>query len=327
MVAPDADRKGAMAMKLSVIIPVYNSARYLEVALESVLTQSLTDFELIAVDNGSDDDSPQILREVAARDGRVKILTIPKSNAGTARNAGMKLAVGEYVYFMDADDLVLPGAFRLAYDIALQEDADVVVFGADEYDDKTHWKTRMRLRLNEKLQDAYRLCSFSTAPWNKIYRLDYIRRRRISFQEISRTNDLAFVCEALCCTDKIAIVDRSLYLYRINNGSSLQATKMKSPTTFIEALEELKRRLESAGVFERFALSFERLGRNMVETNIYSSGSFAVHRELVRELSSRGYCVRGSSSRLGYQLARVMTSIRYRGFWNFIKHAVGRLCR
>lgn len=90
--------------KVSIIIPVYNAEKYLGKCLESLLSQTLQEMEIICVDDGSSDGSPEILKRFQERDGRVRILTQENQYAGAARNNGMKEAQGEYLLFLDADD-------------------------------------------------------------------------------------------------------------------------------------------------------------------------------------------------------------------------------
>ena len=101
--------------KISVIMPVYNGEKYLNQCLDSVIGQSLQDIEIICVNDGSTDSSPDILRSYAAKDPRVKVFDQPNLNAGAARNLGMKYATGEYYSFLDADDFFDPQMLELAY--------------------------------------------------------------------------------------------------------------------------------------------------------------------------------------------------------------------
>jgi glycosyltransferase involved in cell wall biosynthesis len=93
---------------ISIIVPVYNVEKYLEECLDSILSQSFADFELICVDDGSTDGSPEILRKYADRDDRIKIIAQANRGSGAARNAGMEAARGDYIVFIDSDDFIEP---------------------------------------------------------------------------------------------------------------------------------------------------------------------------------------------------------------------------
>ena len=113
-------------IKISIIVPVYNSEKYLPETAQSILKQSFSDFELILVDDGSKDGSGKICDQLAAKDTRIKV--IHKTNGGicSARNAGLKEAAGEYIAFCDNDDIYLPGLLEDNYALAKKYDADVV---------------------------------------------------------------------------------------------------------------------------------------------------------------------------------------------------------
>ena len=117
--------------KVSVIVPVYNAENFLKDSIERILSQTLTDIEIVFVDDGSTDNSLKILREI--KDERVKVLTQKNINAGAARNRGLELATGEYLSFLDADDLFDKEMLEKAYESAKATDAQIILFGADNY--------------------------------------------------------------------------------------------------------------------------------------------------------------------------------------------------
>ena len=116
-------------MQISVIIPVYNTEAHLNACLDGVLSQNIPNLEVICVDDGSTDRSLEVLREYAARDPRVVVLTQKNSFAGVARNHGLEVARGEYVAFLDSDDQFLPGALEGLYAQAKEHDLDVIKAG------------------------------------------------------------------------------------------------------------------------------------------------------------------------------------------------------
>lgn len=99
---------------ISIVIPVYNAEKYLRACLDSMLAQTYKNWEAICVNDGSSDNSAQILEEYAAKDARFHIINQPNSGVSTARNTGMRQTTGKYIYFMDADDIVSPYLFELA---------------------------------------------------------------------------------------------------------------------------------------------------------------------------------------------------------------------
>ena len=117
--------------KISVIIPIYNVEKYLRRCLDSVVAQTFTDWEAICVNDGSPDNSAQILAEYAERDSRFKGVTKENGGLSDARNAGIAVAKGTYVNFLDSDDLIHPQTFEIAYALIQQEDADIVSWYKD----------------------------------------------------------------------------------------------------------------------------------------------------------------------------------------------------
>ena len=131
-------------VKLSVIIPVYNAEKYISQALDSVLSQSLKDIEVICVDDGSTDKSLEILRQYEGNDTRVKVITQKNQHAGVARNKGIEIATGEYLHFLDADDCVLPYSYEAVYNKALIHNLDFLKFRGVGYDETNGYYVFMR---------------------------------------------------------------------------------------------------------------------------------------------------------------------------------------
>ena len=120
---------------VSIVMPVYNGAAWVRPCLDSILCQTMGDFELIVVDDASTDETPGILADYAARDARITVVTHGcNTHAGTARNDGMERATGTYLLFLDADDLYEPYLLERAVGCAQAGDADMVLFGADEFE-------------------------------------------------------------------------------------------------------------------------------------------------------------------------------------------------
>ena len=120
-----------MQAKVSVIIPVYNTAPYLREALDSICKQTLKELEIIVIDDGSTDESPQIINEYARNDSRIKIFQQPNQGQGVARNLGLSHASGEYTYFMDSDDILQNDALEICYNKCVNNQLDFVLFDAE----------------------------------------------------------------------------------------------------------------------------------------------------------------------------------------------------
>lgn len=124
-------------VKVSVIMLTYNREELVGRAIESVLCQTMKDFEYIIVDNGSSDRSGQIAEEYAVKDNRIKVVHIPKSNIGTGRNVGLDLATGDYITFIDDDDTVEPDMFQTLYELAEQNQSEIAICAVDKTEGDT----------------------------------------------------------------------------------------------------------------------------------------------------------------------------------------------
>lgn len=116
---------------VSIIIPIYNVEKYLRRCLDSVLNQTFTDWEAICVNDGSPDNSMEIIKEYAAKDSRFKIVDKKNGGLSDARNAGMKVATGEYILYLDSDDFIHPQTLEITHFLAKRDDSDIVSFTYD----------------------------------------------------------------------------------------------------------------------------------------------------------------------------------------------------
>ena len=115
--------------KVSIVVPIYNVEKYLRQCLDSIIHQTLKDIEIICVDDGSTDSSPEIIREYMAKDPRVKVITKPNSGYGNSMNRGFDMAEGEYIGIVESDDYADPEMFETLYRIAKENKLDVVKSG------------------------------------------------------------------------------------------------------------------------------------------------------------------------------------------------------
>ena len=251
-------------ISVSVIIPVYNAAKYLRETLDYVCNQTLRDIEIICVDDGSTDDSLGILQEYAARDGRFRILQQKNQYAGVARNNGMAAARGKYMAFWDSDDIFLPEMLEKLYNRAEETRADLVCCDGMEYDED---KKQLRpapwilpglcsagvnpVSFNPLQQAPGDIFSYSgSAPWNKVYKREFVEANRISWLETQSSNDLTFVCHCMALAGRVSLLDEVLVHYRVHS-SSIWHSKSKSPRNMYEAHAELLRRMKSLGLEKR----------------------------------------------------------------------------
>ena len=258
--------KNGKVTKVSVIVPVYNAGEYIGQMLDSVLGQSMQEIEIICVNDGSTDNSGEIIRSFMDRDSRIMLLEQPNINAGAARNQGLLHARGKYVVFWDADDQLHRRALELMCRKMQRTQADICVCGVCEfvqggkmYEADGYLKTEFipdKDPFNKfDLRDT--IFNFgSNMVWNKMFRRKFLVSHQLRFQEIRQANDTAFVMKAMFAADRITYVDRYLAFYRVDNADSL--TMKSSETVFcpyesyLYTLQELEKEPEFALVKKGF---------------------------------------------------------------------------
>lgn len=255
------------APKVSVIIPIYNARVHLGECLDSILCQTLTDIEVLCVDDGSTDGSLDLLNEFAERDSRLTVLRQSNSGAGAARNTGLAMARGEYLSFLDADDFFEPTMLAEAYGQCVEDEADICVYGARYFDAasgefvRAEWLLKTEL-LPDAIPFSYKdvldnvFVFVAPAPWNKMFRREFVVEQGLRFQELKRANDLLFTRLALVKAQRITVVDKTLANYRVGAGANLQAANHETPLEFYQALIALKSELVDFGVFAEVERSF-----------------------------------------------------------------------
>lgn len=258
------------APRVSVIIPVYNVEKYLGECLDSILAQTLKDIEVICVDDGSTDRSPELLASYAKRDRRVKILTQSNAGAGAARNSGLREAVGDYVFFCDPDDWCGRAMLKRMYRRAVGLKCDVVLAGAYRHDavcpvPYAAYPSKRLVAMPDVfpgIAAADFLFSDARAnPWNKLVRRAYLAGRGIWFQEQLRANDLYFSCIAVAEAQRVSVINDAFYHYRIGRPGSLQDNVRSDgrPLLWLRAFEAVRSRLERDGTLQAFSLGLLRM--------------------------------------------------------------------
>lgn len=208
---------------ISVIVPIYNSEKYVTRLLDSFLSQTFTDWELIAINDGSTDDSGKIINDYASKDSR--IIPVHKQNAGVsaARQTGMNMARGKYIIHADSDDWAEPDMLKELYDKAISSNADVVI--CDYYVDNGSKQTYVRQEPNSLVPESVLRQLFHNllgSCWNKLIKTDILHTCNIHFPDgINYCEDL-LVCVQLFMnnTIKIAYVPKAFYHY-VQNMTSI----------------------------------------------------------------------------------------------------------
>lgn len=256
--------------RVSVVLPVFNVERYLVECLDSIVAQDYPNLEIIAVDDGSTDRSLKVLEDYAAAHPQVKVLHQDNSGAGIARNRGIVAAAGKYIWFVDPDDAIEPGAVRDLVGMAEKFQTDVVVSCLARYDSELENLITVSLHFpqaaklpevfsGEDIADTiYTTFRDGPSPCNKFFRREFVMENGLQFQALPRVNDLCFSYSALALSRRTHVVNNAYYRYRTARKGSSQNSTDKDPSPVCAAYAKLQEVLSSAGKFEKFSRSFYR---------------------------------------------------------------------
>ncbi len=255
-------------VKVSVIVPVYNEEKYLERCLDSICSQTLREIEIICVDDGSTDQSLQILESFAKKDSRIKILAQKNQFAGTARNHGMEYATGEYLSFLDADDYFKEDMLEKMYQNAMQSSSDIVICRYAEYCENTgktknvDW-TYADSFLETKTEFSGSLLKHAGIfqvtkgwTWDKLFRTEFVEQCGYKFPGFRSSEDGFFVFMLLARAQKISYIDNIFVIHRVNNKNSLSRTMERNWLNGFKMLLLIKEELERSCLYEVFQQSF-----------------------------------------------------------------------
>lgn len=315
-------------MKVSVIMPVYNASKYLHQCLDSIVCQTLQDIEIICVDDGSSDNSLEILEEYARKDSRVKIVRQENGGAAAARNNGLTYAKGEYLSILDCDDFFEPDMLEKSYLRAKETDSDIVIFRCDLYDDskETFYASDYTLRrdlLPEKdvfsaldvEKDIFCLCK--GWAWDKLFRRSFVEENHMQFQVQRSTNDLLFVFTGLLRAERIATMDNVFAHYRQSEGT-LSVTREKSWMCFYNALMALREELYRSGLYERFEQDFKNYCIHLTLWHLYTLKE-PTHTLLYNKLRNEWFAEMGI---LEHPAEYFYSKYEYRCFRNIYEHSI-----
>ena len=231
-------------MKISVIIPVYNTQDYLADCVDSVLNQTLDEIEIILINDGSTDNSGKIIGEyVKKHPDRIRELSVVNGGQGRARNFGIDMARGEYLSFIDSDDYLENNALELMYSAAVEDDADIVVCDMEKrYDDGRREYVKAALQSDP-------LASAGSSS-NKIFRRSTVGTVR--FPVGLWYEDFAFSAKLLLKSSRTVFVEKPLYIYRCGQSSTMNNNNARKNLDIIKIMEDIHDFASSEGKHDGF---------------------------------------------------------------------------
>ena len=271
--APSGEREETVAsideqVRVSVIMPVFNAAQYLPAALDSLLSQTLTEIEIICVDDGSTDGCLEILKQYRERDARVRIVTENNAGPSRARNNGLRRARGVYVAFMDADDFCESTWLEHVHALAEATQADIAVAGYDLYRESIR---RFAAPIASEEAAAFAAgCAVSRSDlpdvlfqitdgyaWSKLFRNSFLREKALAFPEdVFMFEDAYFVATALSVADRLARCDEVLLHHRVYSDQVRNRTFPKHYAQVVDVFVRLRAFLVSHGMYLPLSASY-----------------------------------------------------------------------
>lgn len=251
--------------KISVIMPVYNTGEeYLRKAVESVLAQTYSDFEFIIVDDGSKNNAQEVINSY--KDDRIKYVYQENSGQSKARNNALKLAVGEYVFFIDADDWIEINTFELILNKSETLDSEILFFGAYNVNEKTKEITNVfnveyfpdegiSLKPDDSriLKDIF--FKIYTC-WGAIFKRSFLINNNIFFQEGLVFEDIEFIHNAIMKSSKIGFLKAYLYYYRVELANSTISNANEKHFDIIKIFDLLENLLIEYNFFDKLEFEF-----------------------------------------------------------------------
>lgn len=214
--------------KISVVIPVYNTSKYLRQCLDSLISQTLQDFEVICVNDGSKDNSLEILNEYVQKDSRFIVIDKENEGQGVARNLAIQKAQGEFLLCLDSDDWLEDNALELAYNKILEDSADIIFFDIYRYSEKTKQKCIYKYTgVYSKFQntpftkeDAGETIFKTNGLTFKMYKTKLIQDNDIKYSNHKFHEDVPFYFGSVLCSNRLTCLSEPIYNYRIFPKSS-----------------------------------------------------------------------------------------------------------
>lgn len=234
-------KKGGLRPKVSVIVPIYKAEPWIRECLNSLKNQTLKDLEFICVDDGSPDNCGKILDEYAKIDNRFIVIHQKNQGVSAARNAGLKLAKGEYITFVDPDDYLILSAYEVAYNAAENDNVDILQFGYRSFiDGQDDHILEQNVSPNGRVfnRDAFLRLRHPSFVWNKLFKADLIKKDNVEFSKsMNYCEDVCFSYMVFGRAKKVKIIPNKLYNYR-KRTDGLSAIDIE--TQFLKAHKMLK---------------------------------------------------------------------------------------
>lgn len=229
-----------MKGQISIIVPVYRVEKYIYQCVESILDQTFQNFQLILVDDGSDDGSAAICDRYARQDSRIKVIHKENGGLSDARNVGLKEATGEYIAFIDSDDAIHPRFLETLYYTIIKFNCDIAICGIEKFSEKYPYEISLTISetvtIKKPVECFYKTNSLYDVAWNKLYKREIIAD--ICYPQGRVHEDIYTTYKIIMNAEKIGVVSENMYFYRQRDDSITGKNKNIPRPDIEEALWE-----------------------------------------------------------------------------------------
>ncbi len=319
--------------KLSVIIPCYNSEKFLRECLDSLVNQSLKDIEIICVNDASSDKTSEILEEYSKKDGRIKLISHEKNQGlSAARNTGILNSTGEFISFVDSDDYVDGGMMEKLYNKAVTTGAEIVIGNIYLYFEDTG---KLEIFRNKRFftflsgrvftLTEYPALVSCIAAWDRIYKSELIKDNSVFFPIGLVYEDQIFSIKTMALAKGITVLNEPLYYYRKNRGGSITDDEKKNDRykfDFLEITALSKSFMKEAGIYEILReeyMSYQFFAAAVHQHNIKDKKTFKRFFDKMRELSSENDLKSLHGANLPYIAERYLSALESGKYSDFYK--------
>lgn len=238
--------------KVNIIIPVYNSEKYIADCIESIQNQSYNNVEVILIDDGSTDNSAKIIKKYTEKNTNIKYFWQENAGAPVARNFGIKKSDGDYIMFLDSDDILEENSIQNMVSIMEMKESQLVLGNYEEIDEQRH-KIKDVIEHDQVLEyeneDVFKCATFVPYPGNKMYSNKVIKENNIEFANVKIGQDLNFYTKYLAYCKKVVSIPDIIAQYRIVNGGISRSYTLKV-LDIIQTMEDIKKAYQNLNLVE-----------------------------------------------------------------------------
>ncbi|MBT3392800.1 MAG: glycosyltransferase [Elusimicrobiaceae bacterium] len=270
--------------KISIIVPVYNSERYLAKCLDSLVGQTLKDIEIILINDGSTDGSAKIIETYAKKYRNIVVINQKNQGTGVARQAGITASTGEYIGFVDNDDFVDPSMYKKLYNKAKLTDSDVVLCSYYKYQNGEKTPKNINFPKDRDFYPALEAKDMfaSYFIWATIQRRSLFDKYNITIPKIATAEDTSHYLQIMASSKKVSFLRENLYYYR-ENTQSFSKTKNKQALGFFEAMQVTEDFLIDNNFYKDYENIFNHLKLTLMLSFLSYRVSFETRKEFFRQ--------------------------------------------